>query len=586
MRQTMNIFILVCRVLLRFFTFMPHIYYSDTKLMLNPTITFHFSKKLYILIYFLIVSFTGYTQEKGVFSGGFETNANIFLRDSSINAINTPQYDHQIFGGEAWLNLNYAIQGFNFGIRFDMFNNSNLQNPTSSYSGVGIGRWIVKKSFDKLELQAGYIYDQIGSGIIFRSFETRPLFIDNALYGAKAQYNLGKEWKIMGFAGVQKNAFGTYTGNIKGARLEGFLSFGEDSPLSLAPGIGFVNRTISDENMDKVKSALRTYLPEDKFVPVFNTYATSIYNTLSYRGITWYTEVALKSNDIFFNPFAIKTEVAGNTLGKFVLSPGSVIYNSVSFAYGNLGVTAEMKRTENFSFRIDPDLRLIRGLVNYLVPLNRQNTYRLTARYSPAAQDISEMAYSLDVRYKLSKSLSVLANFSNVTTLDDQLLYRELFTEVIYKYKRKYQLTTGIQFLNYNQEVFEQKPKVPIVETVVPYFDFLYKFSAKKALRTEFQLMITEQDFGSWVFGLMEYSIAPKWIFEVSGMYNFDPKKPDARGRIEKTLYPTFGAVFNQGSNRFSLRYVKQVEGVVCSGGICRLEPAFSGVRFSMNTIF
>jgi len=69
-------------------------------------------------------------------------------------------------------------------------------------------------------------------------------------------------------------------------------------------------------------------------------------------------------------------------------------------------------------------------------------------------------------------------------------------------------------------------------------------------------------------------------------MYNFDPKKPDARGRIEKTLYPTFGAVFNQGSNRFSLRYVKQVEGVVCSGGICRLEPAFSGVRFSMNTIF
>jgi hypothetical protein len=69
-------------------------------------------------------------------------------------------------------------------------------------------------------------------------------------------------------------------------------------------------------------------------------------------------------------------------------------------------------------------------------------------------------------------------------------------------------------------------------------------------------------------------------------MYNFDPKKANSRGEIEKTLYPTFGAVFNQGSNRFSLRYVKQVEGVVCSGGICRLEPAFSGVRFSMNTIF
>lgn len=535
---------------------------------------------------FLALSIRGFSQEKGVFSGGFETNANVFLRDSSINAINTPQYDHQIFGGEAWLNLNYAIQGFNFGVRFDMFNNSNLANPTGSYSGIGIGRWIVKKTFDKLDLQAGYIYDQIGSGLIFRSFETRPLFIDNAMYGARVEYNFWKEWKIMGFAGVQKNAFDTHGGNIKGLRLEGFVSFGEENPLSLAPGIGFVNRTISDENMDNIVNALRTYLPEDRFSPLHNTYAVSMYNTLSYKGINWFTEVALKSNDIFYNPFAIKTEIVGSALGKYVQTGGSVIYNSLSFTAGNLGVTAEVKRTENFNFRIDPNLRLIRGLVNYLVPLNRQNTYRLTARYSPAAQDISEMAYSLDVRYKFNKSLSFLANFSDVTTLDNDLLYRELFTEILYKYKRKWQLTTGIQFLNYNQEVYEQKPEVPIVRTVVPYFDFLYKFNPKKALRLEFQYMETKQDFGSWLFGLAEFSIAPRWVFETSGMYNIHPKKPDARGIIAKTLYPTFGVVFNRNNNRFSLRYVKQVEGVVCSGGICRLEPAFSGVRFSMNTIF
>src|SRR5690606_22191501 len=129
---------------------------------------------------------------------------------------------------------------------------------------------------------------------------------------------------------------------------------------------------------------------------------------------------------------------------------------------------------ENFSFRIDPNQRLIRGLVNYLVPLNRQNTYRLTARYSPAAQDISELAASLDVRYKVSKSLSVLANFSNVTTLDNDLLYRELFTEFLYKYKRKWQVTTGVQLVNYNQKVYEQKADVPLVRTFVPYVDFLY----------------------------------------------------------------------------------------------------------------
>ena len=67
---------------------------------------------LFVLILIGLIDRQGLSQEKGVFSGAFETNANIFLRDSSINAISTPQYDHQFYGGEAWLNLNYKIQGF------------------------------------------------------------------------------------------------------------------------------------------------------------------------------------------------------------------------------------------------------------------------------------------------------------------------------------------------------------------------------------------------------------------------------------------------------------------------------------------
>ena len=540
-----------------------------------------------IFIYLIFHSCTIFGQEKGVFSGAFETNANVFIRDSSINTPNTPQYDRQFFGGEAWLNVNYAIQGFKIGARFDMFNNSNLRIPTDSYSGIGIGRWFVQKNIDKLEISVGYLYDQIGSGLVFRAFETRPLFIDNALYGARVKYNLSENWNIMGFAGKQKNAFDTYTGNIKGIRTEGFVSLGSDeSPLTLAPGFGFVNRTISDENMAGVVDALRTYLDEDRFVPQHNTYLSTLYNTLTYKGFNLYTEVALKSKDIFYNPFAVKAEIVGSTIGKLEQKSGSVIYGSLSYAKGNLGVTAEVKRTQNFNFRIDPNQRLLRGLVNYLTPLNRQNTYRLTARYSPAAQDISEMAYALDVRYKFSKALSLGVNYSDITTLEGDRLFQELFTELIYKYKRKWQLTTGIQFLTYNQELYEMKSEVPLVKTITPYVDFQYRFTTTKALRAEFQYMQTKQDYGSWLFGLAEFSIAPKWSFEASGMYNIKPKKANSKGDIEKTLYPTLGVVFFNDAQRYSLRYVKQVEGVICSGGICRLEPAFSGFRFAMNTTF
>ena len=527
-------------------------------------------------------------QDKGVFSGSFETNANMFLRDSSINAINTPQYDHQLFGSEAWLNLNYSVDGLTIGTRFDMFYNSNLQNPNASYSDAGIGMWYVSKTLKQLEVSAGYLYDQIGSGIIFRAFETRPLFIDNALYGARLKYNLNDNWDIMGFVGKQKNSFDTYSGNMKGLRLEGFITLGsEDNPITLAPGLGFVNKTLSDEYMNGIIDVVKTYQNEDKFIPKYNTYATTIYNTLAYKGLNLYTEFALKSDDVFYNPFAEKVELIGNnTLGKLINTSGTVAYVSASYAAGNLGVTAEMKRTENFSFRVDPNLTLLKGLINYLTPISRQNTYRLTARYTAPALDISEMAYNLDVRYKFSKALSANINYSDIKSLEGERLYQEIYTELTYKHNRIWQLNAGIQALTYNQEVYETKAEVPLIKAIVPYADFLYKLTPYKSLRAEVQYMATEQDYGSWIFGLLEYNIAPRWSFEASGMYNIDPKKYNVKGEIEKILYPTLGVTFFKDAQRYGLKYVKQVEGVVCSGGICRLEPAFSGVRFTMNTTF
>ena len=104
------------------------------------------------------------------------------------------------------------------------------------------------------------------------------------------------------------------------------------------------------------------------------------------------------------------------------------------------------------------------------------------------------------------------------------------------------------------------------------------------------QWMSTDQDYGSWLFGLVELSWVPHWQFELSGMYNVSPgpaapADPDS-GMKTSILYPSIGITYTQGSRRFNIRYVKQVEGVVCTGGICRLEPAFSGLRMSTYVTF
>jgi hypothetical protein len=533
-------------------------------------------------------------QNQGVFSGNFESNFNIFLRDSLIGATNTPQYDTQLTGGEAWLNLNYSIKGLNLGIRFDMFNNSNLLNPTGSYTGQGIGRWFINKQINKFNVEVGYIYDQIGSGIIYRAWESRPLLIDNSLLGAKVEFSLSDDWKIKAFTGKQKFLFGVNPGIIKGTSVDGYLSLGsEESPVSMSPGFGIVNRTLSSESMDLIIDNVKTYLPEEQIKPVYNVYLFSLYNTMSYKNFTWYVEGAYKSEEAFFDSAEPRTEISGvTTFGKFKKDSGSIVYSSLSFAKGTLGVTIEGKRTENFNFRSDPNLTLNRGLINYIPPMNRFNTYRMTARYAPATQDLSEQAFQVDVRYRLNKKLSFVANFSNITDLKDDktLLYREILGEVVYKYKREWQLTGGLQLQKYNQRIYEVKPEVPLVSTVTPYLDFLYKFSRKKSIRIETQYMSTKEDFGSWFFALAEYGIAPHWIFEASVMYNISPsdkspKDPDT-GESLNIVYPTLGVVYINKANRFQLRYVKQVEGIVCSGGICRLEPAFSGVKFSVSSNF
>ena len=572
------------------------------------------TRKKILFLFFLSICYNfsnAQNNNAGTFSGNLESNGNFFQEDVRIGATQTPQYDHQLFGADAWVDLKYSNFGFDFGLRFDLFNNSNLLNPQDSYNDQGIGRWFVKKKVNKLGISAGYLYDQIGSGIIFRSFEQRPLLIDNALMGVRLTYDIAPDWEIKGFTGRQKNLFDLYESVIRGGSIDGFIA-SDSSNWSIAPGFGVVTRTIDDETMNSLVSTLSTYSAVDRIGAKYNAYALTVYNTLTAGPINWYVEAAYKTNETLWDPLAKKTNLNGTTsLGKFIFDSGTVFYSSLGYAGNGFGVTLDLKRTENFSFRVNPFEIENRGAINFLPPMTRVNTYRLNARYSPATQELGEQAMQLDLSYSPSRKWSFLLNISSIQTLkdrsgnsvsfnpfasDESLLYKEIYTEVSYKYKRKWQLLAGVQFQNYNQEIYEGKADVDILETLTPYLEYLYKFDRKKSVRIEAQYMITapgisdytNRDLGDWVFAQVEVGIAPHWIFTISDMYNIDPyrKNLEPGETAEKIHYPTLGVVYIQRSNRFDLRYVKQVEGIVCAGGICRLEPAFSGVKMSVTSTF
>ncbi len=535
------------------------------------------------IILFLCFSYQLNAQDQGVFSGSLELNGNFFMRDTAIGAANTPQYDNQLSGGDAWFNLNYNYKGFDFGLRFDAYHNSNLQNPVGSYSAQGIGYWHARKKINKLDITAGHIYDQIGSGIIFRTYEQRPLFIDNALVGLRLGFDLLEKDAgnliVKGFVGRQKRPFSNnrediiaraYQPIVKALSLEGFWG-NEAGTISVAPGVGVINRTLDDGTMNLIVAEINTYAAVDSFIPKFNVYATTLYNTLTVKNFSWYIEGAFKTHEAIADPRE----------GRLVDRTGNILYTSLAYSQKGIGITLEAKRTQNFSLRVSPLETAFNGMLNFLPPMQRQNTYRLSARYNSATQELGELAFQGDIKYSPKRTLNFNLNGAYISDLNNELLYSELHFITEYRKPQKYSMVAGFQFQQYNQEIYEEKPGVPLVKTYIPYIDFLYKFDKKKSLRTEVQYMYTEEDFGQWAFALLEFSIAPHWIFTTSAMVNVVPKKSD---KIQ--VFPTAGVVYNYKTNRFGLSYVKQVEGIVCSGGICRYEPAFSGVKLNVTSTF
>lgn len=534
--------------------------------------------------------------DEGRFSGNLEASGKFFVRDSLIGAFNTPQYDHQLYGADAWLNLLFSRQGFDIGLRFDLFQNSNLLNPKGSYSSQGIGRWFIRKKIHKLGITGGYIYDVIGSGIIFRAYEERAQAIDQALYGLRLSYELTNDWTIKAFTGRQKQQFDTYKSTIKGMSIEGFFS-SDSSKLAFAPGFGIVSRTLDDGSMNNLSATLNTYLQQDIFTPKYNTYAFTLFNALSAGPLSWYMECAFKSKDSFTNPFAERVTTVGDTVtGKVVQQNGTVFYSTLSYANHGLGITLEGKRTENFDFRTRPQEEFNRGLIHFLPPMARINTYQLLARYAPATQYVGELAFQADVKYAINNRLRMTLNFSNIENLEGNQLYREFYGELYYKYQRKWTLNGGFQLQQYNQDIYQGKPEAPTVNTYTSFIDFQYKINRTTACRMELHYMNIPKkggeraDYGSWFFGLAEFTLAPHWSITASDMVNVSPGKLSPvnknTNKSEVIHFFRIEAAYTHKSNRISLGFIKQPEGIVCSGGICRLEPAFNGVKMTVFSSF
>lgn len=472
--------------------------------------------------------------------------------------------------GEAVQNNTYAdlllqSQYVDAGLRMEY-----LQHPLpgfeNDFRGWGLPHIWIKGTLGCVNLTAGTFYEQFGSGFILRTYEERSLGIDNSLLGARlvAQPFRGINLKVL--SGKQRRYWSINHSLVSGADLE--LHLDEWIPAMLNSGTKLMFGG----------SWVNKYEPtEDIFAD-----PTHKYNLPEYVN-AWDVRATLDAG-----PWSILAEYAQKAQDPsfdngFNYRRGSAAMVSGSYSQKGLSLLLQAKRSENMSFRSRRTMLGTSSFINHLPAFTQDHTYTLAALYPYATQlATGEWAFQAEAGYNFKRNtplggpygMNVKANFSHVRW-KEQTYYQDIDLQVSRRFTKAFKLNLMYMNQRYNKTVVEGEGGM--VRSNIFIADALYQIAPKLRLRGELQYLTTPDDQGDWAFGLLELSLAPRWMFTVSDLWNCGGTK---------THYYQGLITFNIASHRLQAGYGRTRAGYNCSGGVCRYVPATKGFTLSYNYNF
>ena len=198
-------------------------------------------KKIVSFLMVFGVYFLGFSQEvsTGEIHGDFDFNLQSYQEDKLIGATAADE----VILNNAYLNLNYTKGNFATGLRYESYLNA-LADYDPEFKGNGIPYRYATYSIDGLEVTAGNYYEQLGSGLIFRSYEEKGLGIDNAMDGVRLKYSPTQGMYLRTFIGKSRTHFTYSDGIFRGA--DGEIHVNElansESKIKTILGVSLVSR--------------------------------------------------------------------------------------------------------------------------------------------------------------------------------------------------------------------------------------------------------------------------------------------------------------------------------------------------------
>ncbi len=565
----------------------------------------------------------------GKVTGNIQTDAQVYSEDNKLG-ITDSTLNYKKFGMNGFANINYTNGDFRAGMRFEGFLNPML-GYDPRYEGVGVPYWYAGYKLGSLEMTAGHFYEQFGSGLILRSWEEWTLGYDNNIYGFNAKFTPVDGVTLKGLVGVQRYFWEPYEasnrGIVRGADGDFYLNDifkgMADTKTKVTLGGSFVSRYEKPDPMTFTRDSAYTEILIDPITSDTNTLnwikKTTYEVNLPYNVGSWAARINLSSGGFnIYSEYAWKGNDP-NATNNYIFKTGQALYSTFSYSTKGLGIFLSTKWIDNMSFKSKMDESGNPAMldINYLPAISKEHGYSLPQMYPYATKPNGEAGFKTEVIYTIPKKTKLGGQYGTTITVDysfansiekeqisteipldstgtdgykstflsigDLTYYRDLDVLLERKFSSKVKAKLSYYHQVYNLNVIEDDifDEEEIVDANVAVLDLTYKFTSKHSLRMEAQGLWTKEDDGDWASLGFEYNISPSWFFSIMDEWNYGNPVNDL-----KIHYYNVAMGYSQGTNRLSLRYGRQREGLLCVGGVCRYVPASTGLTITLTSSF
>lgn len=529
-------------------------------------------------------------QDKVVVHGSIQSD---ILVPEVDNKIGTGTYKEDVLTN-TYADVSVAYKQFEVGARLEYLDHP-LPGFEKDFAGWGVPNIYAKYNSGKgIEVTLGDVYDQFGSGLIFRTYEERSLGIDNAIRGGRISVSAikGINFKVLG--GVQRRYWDWSTDSWMGGadlevNIDQYMKKLQEKNISWMVGGSYV---------------LLNYEKDKQIVVPGTNYELNMPSTV--HGFDLRSRLTMGNYNILAE-YAWRTQDPSFD-NNYIYRRGTALMLSASYSAKGVSALLQAKRSENMSFRTQRSINGTSAFLNNMPAFAYQHTYALPALYPYATQAApGEWAFQGEFSYNFKRKTplggkygtKLKLNVSHIRGLDKtpvdpvngttmgtdgyktsffkmgDTYYQDINLQMEKKVSKDFKLNLMYMNQKYDKTVIEGEGG--IIKSNIAVAEGKYQFNKKYTLRGELQYLWTEQDKGDWAYGLLELSVLPSLMFTVSDMWNTG----------ETDIHYYMGSVTGTWkSHRLMIGYGRTRAGYNCSGGVCRYVPASKGLNVSYNYTF